>query len=199
MNKKYKTGFTLIEMLVAISLFLLLVSIGYGALRTGTRSMEAADNGIDKMNTIRISWNIMNRSLNRAVPVKGEKGIIFSGNSQMIEFASDMPAYLGFGGHYMIRLSLENTSNTKQLLFSRIPLSLFKDWDDQTYLQQAVLVDNIGEINISYYGKLPGDSENNWQDKWTESKTLPLLVKINIVSSDGTNWPELTAKLKHAI
>jgi general secretion pathway protein J len=192
-------GFTLVEMLIAIALFLLLVSLGYGALRTGIRSMEAADNRIDEINGLRISWKILNRSLNDAVSTSKGHGLIFSGNSQSVEFISNMPAYLGFGGYYMIRLSIEETDDSKQLLFSRVPLVLFEDWNDETHLQQAVLVDGIRNINISYYGKLPNTDEKEWQHTWTDRKGLPLLVKINIVRKDGTVWPELTAKLKHAI
>jgi general secretion pathway protein J len=99
----------------------------------------------------------------------------------------------------MVRISLDEAGDSRQLLFSRIPFALFQEWDDKTHLQTAMLADNIQAINISYYGKLPDNNKNDWQDNWTERKVLPLLVKINIVRNDGITWPELTVRLQHTI
>lgn len=202
MTGRRERGFTLLEMLVAITLFLLLVSLGYGALRTGARSMEAADKGIAEMNMLRIGWNFIHNALSRAEavdsPIAGKNEIMFAGEGETIQFVSDMPAYLGFGGLYMIRISVVDNNGSRQLQLSRIPLSLFEDWDDETYLQKAILVDKVEELKISYYGSTPDSTEKEWRDRWEEMKVLPLLVKIEITRNSGDNWPLLIARLRHA-
>ena len=61
-------GFTLLEMLLAISLLTLLAGLAYGTLRIGVRGWEAADAQADREDALRVGWPFLHQTLEGARP-----------------------------------------------------------------------------------------------------------------------------------
>lgn len=198
-------GFTLLEMLVAISVMTVLVSLVYGMVRMGSRSWESSVTRIEETEAMRIGWTFVQRALNnaRAVPIKipEAEGIHFVGANDALEFVTDLPAYLGTGGLHAVGLGVENEpeGDRKQLVLYRIPLGDYETTSagEPDQLQQAVLADNIEGLAIEYYGvdsREESDSEQAaWSNDWQSQQTLPILVKLLITLSEDEAWPILIA------
>lgn len=198
-------GFTLLEMLVAISVLTVLVSLVYGMLRMGSRSWESSATRIEATETMRIGWSFLQRALNnaRAVPTKipETEGIHFIGDSAALEFVTDLPAYLGTGGLHAIGLGMEDDPDGehKLLVLYRIPLGDYEaiSEGEPEQLQQAILAENVEELTIEYYGvdsKEDSDSEQAaWTTEWQYQKSLPILVKLLVTLTEGEAWPILVA------
>ena len=200
-------GFTLLEMLVAISVMTLLVSLVYGMLRMGSRSWESSAARIEATETMRIGWTFVQRALNnaRAVPIKipDAEGLHFIGDNDALEFVTDLPAYLGTGGLHAVGLGLEDEPDGqfKQLILYRIPLGDYQattDNDsDPDLLQRAILAEGVEDMMIAYYGvDRTEDSDNEqamWTSRWQAQPTLPILVKLVVSLADGDTWPLLIA------
>lgn len=210
MRRRRHQGFTLLEMLVAISVFGLLVSMVYGMLRLGSRGWEAGDERIDQTDTMRIGWTFLQRALNNARDTKNqnedEKGVHFFGTDKELEFVADMPAYLGTGGLHVVSLSImdavldkDQEGPEQKLVLQRVPLLEYDTELSDDQIQRAVLVDQVDSLKIDYYGT-PGDGgvsrkddAPEWHDEWKEASTLPVLVRIAVHPYGRDPWPILVA------
>ena len=211
MARRAHRGFTLLEMLVAITVFGFLVSMVYGMLRLGSRGWDAGDQRIDQADAMRIGWTFVQRALNNARDTKNQnedgEGLHFFGRPRSLEFVADMPAYLGTGGLHIVSLGIEDTDldpgqegPDRSLVLKRLPMLDFGTELGEEHTQTAVLVDQLEALKIDYYGVLDDtesrfDDEDTptWHDDWSEASSLPMLVRISIHPYGEAPWPVLVA------
>ncbi len=200
MIRARQAGFTLLEMLVALMVLALLVSLVYGMVRIGAHSWESGAAQIEASDAMRIGWTFLQRSLNnaKAVPSKQEDqaGVHFFGTSERLEFVADMPAYLGAGGLHALGLGLERDPQgaLPQLVLQRIPLGDYESaLNNPDQLQRAVLADAVTHLAMSYYGSPDPSVSPEWQAEWSGIAQLPILVKVEVELAAGSHWPILIA------
>lgn len=210
MTARPQRGFTLLEMLVAITVFGLLVSMVYGMLRLGSRGWEAGGERIEQADAMRVGWTFLHRALSNARDVKSlqedSEGLHFRGGEDSLEFVADMPAYLGTGGLHVVSLAVEDADlrpgeegPDRRLALHRIPLLDYDQEGFEEKLQSAVLVDQLESLQIDYFGALQDDDARardegaEWHREWIESATLPVLVRIRVQPYGRDPWPILIA------
>ena len=66
--RRLQRGFTVVEMLVAIAVAGLLVSLVYGAIRVGQRSVSALDSRVEQSELMRIGWQFIHDAITHAGP-----------------------------------------------------------------------------------------------------------------------------------
>lgn len=190
-------GFTLVEMLVAISVAALLVSLVYGAVRVGQRSAAAVDQRIDQAEVMRIGWQYIHGAIVRARPVADpgnpDDRTGFLGQSDTLEFVADMPAYIGPGGLIRIRLVPTRTETGDALLLTR------ERYDPKAEVrgdavQKAVLVEQLARLQIRYFGRREAGEAAVWHGSWESQNTLPNLVRIDVTPDGQRPWPVLVAR-----
>lgn len=189
-------GFTLVEMVIAISITALLISLAYGGLRMGIRSYEASREHSDQLDAMRIGWQFMQNALAGARPIadplQQRPGSLFIGEHNSLTWVADMPSYLGLGGLYVI--SLEKTqTRPQQLLLKRTLLSEYRQRNTANNEQTAILVDDLSEIELRYFGREEAQLPMRWHQSWLDKDTLPSLIEIRINEQNGRVWPLMIA------
>lgn len=197
-----QSGFTLVEMLVAISVSALLVSLVYGAVRLGQRSTSAMEDRLDQSEVMRIGWRFLHDAVRRARAHPDDQDDEdlsgFVGSTNALTFVADMPPYNGLGGLMRISLESEETATGSQLVISRRPVFAHPELVDDEDAQRAVLVDRLDELAIQYYGVAASDEPAAWHTEWEAMPTLPSLVSIRVTPNGAAAWPVLTAGLWNA-
>ncbi len=195
--RRQQSGFTLLEVIVAVTISAILVSLVYGSIRISSRSLEAAQTQIEDSDAMRIGWQFLQRALNGARiindSVDESGGILFDGGNHKLSFVADMPGYLGLGGLYIITIEKRVELFQSKLLLSRIPLSEHGQTTTNYQPQTAVLVDDLKNIDIHYFGSLQQNTLPGWHSNWHKMERLPLLVKIQITPNKTSPWPLLIA------
>lgn len=185
-------GFTLLEMLLAISLLVLLAGLAYGTLRLGVRGWESAGAQVDRGDAMRVGWPFLHQSLEAALPLLDPRTrkVRFDGDQGQLSWVGELPAHFAGVGPRQLSLQLEDDPNGdgRQLILRSRPLD---DDTDDADTQRAVLVDQLAQLSIQYYGA--GDGGHGWHDQWHAQRTLPQLVRIDIQPSDQPAWPSLIA------
>lgn len=220
-----KAGFTLLEMIISLALMGIMMLLLFGALRFAGKAWDASETRLNRDTSISMVWQYLSdrfrqaRALSSHVESEGDNVFFFNGNAQSVEFVSPMPAHLGSGGLYIIRLQKGRKDGEKQLVLRRWlyhpevlsgdaglpdwrPLSgpsVYTGGKEQPELRawysESVLVDEIKNIKFEYYGVANrGDDFADWNDGWEEHHYLPILVRMQIEDKKG-NWPEMTFEL----
>jgi general secretion pathway protein J len=171
-RKENEAGFTLLELLVAITvLSLLLVALSAGVHFAG-RAWRLQEDRIGRQGDIHAVQNVLRTMLASGEGFKGEPGDL--------KFVGRLPEALARGGLFDIELF----SDGEALLLSWHPH--FKGESAGLPQNEAKLMDGVAGLELSYF--LEGQG---WQ-KLTSDKSKALeIIAIKARLSDGRVWPQL--------
>jgi general secretion pathway protein J len=195
-------GFTLVELLIALTLVGLLTVALFGGLRFGTRAWEAGNRQAEILAETEAVQGLLRRLLSQVIlPRPAEGGALaaeaMEGTADGLRFVSVLPSHIGVGGLYIFNLSLADDEDTARLdlawrLYRPDDPEPFVSGEDQDR-QRRALIEGIENAVISYYGVRQGDQDADWHDDWFGTAGPPALVsiKIEFAETDRRSWPAL--------
>jgi general secretion pathway protein J len=195
-----KSGFTLIELMVAfilLSLIFLLLTSGLGL---GTKIWEVKKGSSDTSEVLPVQ-NFLRRMLGEVRPVVVEaspfaRHVFFAGKENSVRFIAPMPGNLGTGGFFEVAVYLtEGDQFGGQVEMSwhlfRRQDGLSKPVSDQ---HREILINGVTEIQFAYFGYRKTNEPARWYSDWQDLQALPDLIRMRVKFSDSDrNWPELIA------
>lgn len=207
MRAKGERGFTLLEMLIAMTLLGLLMLGLFGGLRLGARVWEAGDARAADRTRIEAVQRFIRTYLGQARPLAaadatGDDRVAFIGRIDGLDFSATLPAHLSAGGFEHVALSFANLGGVRGLVLRHGPLRRSEDGRAELArsdeAESAMLLGDVEAVEFSYYGARDGDDDAEWTDRWDDEQQLPFLVRIRIgfAASDRRIWPELTVALR---
>ena len=193
-------GLTLLEMIIALLLLSLLLMLLFGGMRLASRSWDRGDAYTSQVTRMQIVEEFLRREIEQVTPYRdaATRSVIYPGvqsSSDELRFAYPMPAAGGHGGLYALRIGLADSRHGKALMLWRTPLNAPVQ-DDAAANQPVLLADRVAELHFSYFGPVPGSPPNapaQWQDTWSSTTQMPLLVRMQVKLADGRSWPDLIA------
>ena len=203
-------GFTLIELIVALTLVGLISVALLGGLRFGTRAWEAGDAHAERIGETEAVHGLLHRLLTQAflpnrrlagggeeveqAKIAGEGATDFSGTSEQLRFIAPLPSHVGTGGLYFFRLGPGATKAGEGLVLS---WHLYRPDETPTFDSEEqdtrLLLADIESFEVAYFGILGSEDEPRWTERWDEESRLPLLVTLRVTypKEDPRHWPEL--------
>lgn len=203
-------GFTLMELLVALTLMGLLMLVLFPTLRLGSRSWEAAERLADSQEEIRAAQQfLLDRLLAiREVPRRQNRRVmVFSGDTQSVEFVAPLSTSQALPGLQLLRLELIQDAGIGYLVLRRRlwhpdlvngdgtdfpPLRRLPDSDAEVQrLEEGlhILVSEVTQLTINYFGQsaLPtANQQQGWRDEWREQPGIPEAIHIRIETRSGS-------------
>jgi general secretion pathway protein J len=117
---RHQRGLTLIELLVAMTLLGLMLTVMFGSLYLSSRSWDSTAASIAHTEDRRLAINFIRRALEWAAgaPIQTDKGrqLLFDGRSDAVEFVSEMPHGVGLSGQYLLRLFVDHPGPDGRLI-----------------------------------------------------------------------------------
>lgn len=197
-------GFTLVELLLAITLMSILLALTYTGLRAATRATERGEDKLAVAGGIRSSHQFIRRQLNQMLPLAfaeqddaNRTRIMFLGDSRSVQFVAPMPGYLGSGGPQVQYLELADGADGYVLQFRHALLQFFEE--DRLYDRDpVVLLENIDAAEFEYIGWDEEGLLTPWMQTWDQPDSLPVAVRLNIEFAEHqqAQWPVLVAGVK---
>jgi general secretion pathway protein J len=189
-------GFTLVELLVAITLIALLTVGLYQAFGIGTRAARTVSANIDRPAEIALAYDFMERSFATAEPLTASTGspqaaIDFDGQSEALSFVALPPAFLAIGGFQRVHLGLEPGKNGARLVVSWDGVARGPIAAQPARLQLSVLIDEVRSLSFAYFGVAGPKQRPAWLDRWSERDGLPQLIRMRLILANGTQAPDL--------
>ena len=196
-------GFTLVEMLLAMTLMSMLLALAYGGLRASTRATDRGQVILEEGSRIRMAHQFVRKQLNQMVPLvfmeseDQQQRTVFAGSSDKIRFVAPMPGYLGFGGLQVQELTFERGEEDFALIFSH---ALLQGFEEEKLYERApiVLLEGIDQAQFQFL-TLDEDGELYiWSNDWEEPEILPLAVSLAIEFNQEAyvRWPLLAASAR---
>lgn len=199
-------GFTLLELVIALTLLALMASVLYGALGYAGRSWEGGEAKAEATAGMRLSHGFLRTQLEAQHPLRMRKvpefPLLFTGTREELRFAAPLPARITGGGIWYYRLAVRNENERSRLVLERmlpdVDAAALPEFDKS---ERSILADDIKELRVGYFGYETGAARTTapaWRERWDDPNRLPLLIRIDVVPKLGPPWPTLLVAPRQA-
>lgn len=201
-------GFTLLEILIAVTLLALMVTLAMGALRTAVRATRSGEALIERTDRMRTAQEFLRRQLSHAMPLPFERledsgeNRVFVADRGGLRFVAPMPGYLSRGGPHVQWLSFVRDRDGMRLEFDHAQLNGY-DPDDpkgDSKREPVVLLDGFREGHFEYRALDEQGELDAWGANWDDAQRLPMLVRLvlEFETDSRQRWPNLEIPLLSA-
>lgn len=191
-------GFTLLELLVAITITSLMASIMYIDLQFSVNAWKTGEARLNQMGQISTIQDFLRGRLEKAYPKwkvddNNIGSVAYHGEPNFISFLTPMQVYLGKAPLSEVSIGVKETKPGQNDLEVMWKAKLPKE-NDVVQLEETVLLENIADVEFEYYGSEDVDKEPVWLKEWVNKTQPPFLISVSVhfLSGDDRVWPVLT-------
>jgi len=195
-------GFSLIEMLVAISLLALAITLSLGGLRFTSAAWQTSDAATTRTEDIAVTDRMLRTWMSRAVLPVEEEGVtpamVFEGSGDAVSFFAYQPPYPAAAGLHQIMLKIESVESGHVLTATLTPFDVARE--NRTGGAAVGPVYTLAtlplDVGFSFYSA--DDLSAGWRREWRSPTVLPLLVRLGLQNpGQGQSglWPNLVFHL----
>jgi len=187
-------GFTLLELILSITILSLVLVTIYGTLSMGSRTWEKGERDIEKIQRERVVMNLLAREIKSAFPYKvtpseldtHKEFYAFDGKKDSISFVSTVPLKGEKGGLSWLTFWVEDDEGLVVVERDALRTDIFKERESIDKDEMEVLDQQVTAMRLEYYklksGKTEGEGEGEWEEKWDAEKEgrLPNAVRVEL-------------------
>ncbi len=199
-----QAGFTLVELLLAVTLMGLLLALAYGGLRAASQASRSGQEVLAESSRLRVTHQFIRKQMNLMLPLSfvGQGGetedlVRFEGDASRITYVGPMPGYLARGGPQVQQLAFVNGPDGLELQFSHAPLL---GYEPEALLERepVVLLTELQDGAFEFLLEDPEADSLEWISAWEEPAIMPKAVRLDLQFSDGApvHWPPLVASVR---
>ena len=206
MNVNRARGFTLLELIVALTLLAVMSSILFGALGYAGRSWEGGEAKAEATAGMRLSHGFLRAQLESQHPMRMRKmpnfPLLFHGTRDEVRFAAALPARVSGGGIWYYRLHVASADDRSRLVLERslpdVDAAALPEFDKS---ERSILAEDVKELRVGYFGydtDAARTTAPTWRERWEDPNRLPLMIRIDVLPKAGPAWPSLLVSPKQA-
>jgi general secretion pathway protein J len=197
-----RRGFTLVELLIALTIVGALLAIAFGGLRVAIRAWERGEERAESHQHIRSIAMILARAVSATYPYRASRGegpdpvVLFAGTDKRIEFVTQSVPFPG----------------PSPIAFSAVVFELDESGESGLAVRQRALPNRepFSKAEVVYRDasvttlKFEYLDEESWRDSWDagETRTMPKAVKVTVGAKlNGRNeeLPPITVSLRTTV
>jgi general secretion pathway protein J len=192
-----ESGFTLVETLIAITIFSLLSLLVVSALQFGLKAWSRSNDISQRLDEVSHAENFLRQLIANAnphfVPQPGGRGYVdFEGGPTSLRFIAEPPASLDRAGPLIVTLQVAQQNGRTDLIISARP-ELAKDEGSQVLTRRALL-ENVPETAFSYFGSKSSGENAQWHQEWMRQTRPPDLVRITFTAAEADRSPTIIVR-----
>lgn len=190
-------GFTLLEMLLAMTLVATLAVLVHQGLQLGARAWDRGEARVAELQNFRQLHDFLRRQLVQSAwvyendPASGVPRIAFTGDQHEIRWVSPMVAHLDRGGLYRVRLEYRGGTDAGELWWHWSPYRPGQPVNANAE-QSHRLAAGISAWQVEYLGRESENEQPTWRADWNAPQYRPMLVRIRL-AMDGELLPPIVA------
>lgn len=181
-----RPGFTLLEMLVAMTLLAFIMVAGQQAIALAARA--AAPRG-DGGHSFLVRHQIADW-LETSMPVRSTRRerapLVFAGEPSSVRFVTDLPERFGMAGPHVMTLA-------------QAPGGLLATWQPlrpnaDAPVGQRLMLEGVDRVSFRYWD---GSDDRGWHDLWAPGPRLPNMIRMNFEGGAAQAWPPILVVLRN--
>lgn len=183
--RRGEAGFTLLELLVALTILALVVAVGTLGLRVVTRGIERRDATSAQVAAEMQALELLRGQLGRALPLDwGPQGrflVAFEGDADRLRFVNAQPAYQPSSGLVMWELALaDGGRGGRRLIVRRVPTGPERaGFGRLAEAEGRELLRVPAGWRFDYFGPIGRQPQDlGWVASWRDAPALPLAVRL---------------------
>jgi prepilin-type N-terminal cleavage/methylation domain-containing protein len=222
MRRAARAGFTLLEVVLAMTALALISAICYGAFHVGMRAVAAGTCAVTTAQRLRVASDVFTRQIRSVEPFPDYSGafeeVYFRGRADSVRFVTSS-AQLGGGGLALVTYQIEPDTGEQcgtfhnagqRLVLTEVPY--FSSYtldlpDDQRLARRAVLLSGVEGLSFDYFGGdsvvgEPGCDDTGWCKRWNTSdsaanqmESVPIAMRLMVQRVPGVeteSWGQET-------
>ena len=194
----HEQGFTLVELLVAVTLLALLTTLVFGAIKYAARAWAETDHRAITAADLAAVQDVFRHAIGRAYPAfasadPNDREVAFDGADEWLVLVAPLPVAIASGVEARQRFFVEGEDRSRALVMAwrfDLPAS-----DEPAPLPEnrVRLLDHVRSLRFAYYGAADPTQAPSWWQRWSGYTRLPDLVRVHIERDDPAlpEWPDL--------
>ena len=173
-------GFTLLELLISITLVATIVAIATGALRLGYRSISSGEKKMESLERFRSSLYIINAQILSGIPLsfdrQGVKQVYFAGSTDFLRLASNYSIWGGQRGYVIVEYRVVTENDGTRSLYAGENLV------GTQRPRETKLLQGLDGIYFEYF--LQDRTEElggRWLPQWSDTTKVPEKIKLRLL------------------
>jgi general secretion pathway protein J len=172
-------GFTLLELVISISILAFITLVAAGAMRLGFSSVDKGERRIESLERLRASLNIIDSQIQSEIPItyteEASKKFYFKGGRDFLQFTTNYSIWGGQKGYVLVAYRVITDPQGKEALSSS------EDVIGVGGNRETLLLTSFDAIFFDYFYKGPTDEKGNWVDAWPDETNIPEKIRLHLV------------------
>jgi general secretion pathway protein J len=177
-------GFTLLELIISITLVAIIVLIISVAANLGYRSFNSGEKKMNAVERLRSSLTIIDAQIQSGVPLTLEEGGVkqyyFAGEQDSLKFSTNYSIWGGQRGYVIVNYRVDTDDRGKRTLFA----SEYKVGMENQ--KETKLLEGFDEITFDYYQQDATEEEGEWITQWVDEEMMPTRIRVNLVRGSSS-------------
>ncbi len=172
-------GFTLLELLISMTLVVVIIVLLMGAMRIGARSVAGGEKKIEAEERFRTVISLIDAQIQSQVPLTyqedGNEKYYFRGDGKTLRFSTNYSIWGGQRGYVIVDYRVESDNSGKEIIFASESVPGVEGRRDTRLLEAS-------SISFEYYWKDPSEEQGIWVDSLIEGAAIPEQIRINLLT-----------------
>jgi general secretion pathway protein J len=192
-TRKSQKGFTLIEVILALTIFALMSTVLYGAFSLGHSAVEKSQRSFENNQKLRAVDELLGSYIRSAYPYRAspqDAALLFAGEEAELTFISSFSLAMGGRGMAKVRVFWEGDEKRAGVLGveEETPVRVLSEEGNEGHegLRNGLVVrEGVKEFRITYLD--PQSEEEKWEERWDakERNTLPRAIRLHYLTKEG--------------
>ncbi|MCB1858875.1 MAG: prepilin-type N-terminal cleavage/methylation domain-containing protein [Gammaproteobacteria bacterium] len=189
-------GFSLLEVLVSITLLSVAMTLLLGGLRFTSRAWDAGERVSLRTADLETVHRVFGTMVGRLFPMSlypGEdEDYAFIGETRRLRFPAMLPPFPAMGGLNTVEFSIDHARDKDLLFVNLTPFVPDAFAEDQLPEDQhTLLLETSQQISFAYLGD---QDQTTWNTQWTDTTVMPRFIKIQFRDGES-HWPDLIKQI----
>jgi general secretion pathway protein J len=191
--KKSQRGFTLIEVILALTIFALMGMVLYGAFSLSHSAVEKSQRSFENNQKVRAVDELVGSYIRSAYPYRSspqDATLLFEGEPTELTFVSSFSLAMGGRGMAKVRLFWEGDEKRAGVLRleEETPVRVLSEEESEGHqgIRNSLVVrEGVKEFRITYLD--PQSEEEKWEERWDarERSTLPRAIRLHYLTKEN--------------